>query len=88
MTEAIALTWNFSRRLKVSADVFAKFQRDIDQRSVNTLASSLDASYSMNSKTSLTSGVGGGYNRFNRCSGGGTAGHLFHLECRRSLHHQ
>jgi hypothetical protein len=63
-TEAIALTWNFSRRLKFTGDVSQNFSATSTNGSVNTLAASLDASFSMNSKTSLTSGVGGGYNRF------------------------
>jgi hypothetical protein len=63
-TEAIDLTWNFSRRLKVSANVSQNFSATSTTGSVNTLAGSLDASFSMNAKTSFTSGVGGGYNRF------------------------
>jgi hypothetical protein len=64
MTESVALTWNFSRRLKVTGDLSQSFSATSTTGSVNTLAASLDASFSMNSKTSLTSGVGGGYNRF------------------------
>jgi hypothetical protein len=64
MTSNVALTWNFSRRLKITGDVSQNFSAISTNGSVNTLASSLDASFSMNSKTSLTSGVGGGYNRF------------------------
>jgi hypothetical protein len=64
MTSDVALTWNFSRRLKITGDVTQNFSAISTNGSVNTLASSLDASFSMNSKTSLTGGVGGGYNRF------------------------
>jgi hypothetical protein len=63
-TEAVALTWNFSRRLKITGDLSQSFSTVSTNSSVNTLAGSLDASFSMNSKTSLTGGVGGGYNRF------------------------
>jgi hypothetical protein len=64
MTDAVALTWNFSRRLKITGDVSQNFGATSTTGSVNTLASSLDAIFSMNFKTSLTGGVGGGYNRF------------------------
>jgi hypothetical protein len=71
MTESIALTWNFSRRLKITGDVSQNFSAISTNGSVNTLAASLDASFSMNAKTSLTGGVGGGYNRFIGASAGG-----------------
>jgi hypothetical protein len=63
-TEAVDLTWNFSRRLKITWDLSQNFDTVATNSSVNTLATSLDAAFSMNSKTSLTGGVGGGYNRF------------------------
>jgi hypothetical protein len=71
MTEACALTWNFSRRLKISADVSQNFSATSTTGSVNTLSGSLDATFSMNSKTSFTSGIGGGYNRFIGASAAG-----------------
>ena len=71
MTEAIDLTWNFSRRLKITGDVSQNFSAIATNGSVNTLAASLDASYSMNAKTSFTAGVGGGYSRFIGASAGG-----------------
>ncbi|MGA3006867.1 MAG: outer membrane beta-barrel protein [Opitutaceae bacterium] len=64
LTEDVALTWNFSRRLKITGDLSQGFNATSLGESVNTLASSLDAIYAMNSKTNLTAGVGGGYNRF------------------------
>jgi hypothetical protein len=63
-TETVSLTWNFSRRLKITGDLTQNFNAISTNGSVNTIASSLDAIFSMNSKTSLTGGVGGGYNRF------------------------
>jgi hypothetical protein len=63
-TEAITLTWNFSRRLKITGDLSQNFSVVSTDSSVNTLAGNLDATFSMNSKTSLTGGIGGGYNRF------------------------
>jgi len=63
-TEAVGLTWNFSRRLKITGDLSQNFSTVATNSSVNTLAASLDASFSMNSKTILACGVGGGYNRF------------------------
>jgi len=63
-TEACALTWNFSRRLKFTANVSQNFSATSTTGSVNTLSGSLDASFAMNSKVSFTSGIGGGYNRF------------------------
>ncbi len=71
LTSNIALTWNFSRRLKITGDVSQNFSAISTTGSVNTLASSLDASFSMNAKTSLTGGVGGGYNRFIGAAAGG-----------------
>jgi hypothetical protein len=64
MTEAIDLAWNFSRRLKIGSNLSQNFSATSTTGSVNTLAASLDANFSLNSKTSLTGGVGGGYNRF------------------------
>jgi hypothetical protein len=63
-TETVALTWNFSRRLKITWDLSQNFNAVATDSSGNTVATSLDAAFSMNSKTSLTGGVGGGYNRF------------------------
>jgi hypothetical protein len=64
MTEDVALTWNFSRRLKITGDLSQNFSATSIGGSVNTLAASLDATFAMNAKTSLTSGIGGGNNRF------------------------
>jgi len=63
-TEAIALTWSFSRRLKITGDLSQNFSAISTNGSVNTLATSLDAAFSMNPKTSLSGGLGGGYTRF------------------------
>jgi hypothetical protein len=63
-TEAIALTWNFSRRLKITGNLSQNFSAIATNGSVNTLAASLDAAFSMTPKTGLSGGVGSGYTRF------------------------
>jgi hypothetical protein len=64
MTESIALTWNLSRRTKITGNVSQNFSAISTDGSVNTLSASLDAVYSLNAKTNITGGIGGGYNRF------------------------
>jgi hypothetical protein len=64
LTEAIALTWSYSQRLKITGSFSQDFSGTSNSGSVNTIASSLDATYAYSSKTDFTAGVGGGYNRF------------------------
>jgi hypothetical protein len=71
LTDAVALTWNFSRRLKFTGDVSQNFGATSIGVSVNTLAASLDAVFAMNAKTSFHAGVGGGNNRFIGAAAGG-----------------
>jgi hypothetical protein len=64
LTEAIALTWNYSQRLKITGSLSQNFSTTAIGESVNTLASSLDASYAANAKTTFEAGIGGGHTRF------------------------
>lgn len=71
LTESIALTWNLSRRVKVTGHLSQDFNATSTNESINTTAGTLDATYSMNSKTAVTASVGGGYNRFIGAEAGG-----------------
>ncbi|HTQ29748.1 MAG TPA: outer membrane beta-barrel protein [Opitutaceae bacterium] len=71
LTESVALTWNLSRRVKVTGDLSQYFSATSTNSSVDTTNASLIGTFAMNAKLSFNAGINGGHTRFLGTSGGG-----------------
>ncbi|HZP59378.1 MAG TPA: outer membrane beta-barrel protein [Opitutaceae bacterium] len=71
LTESVALTWNLSRRLKITGDLSQYFTATSINGSVDTTSASLLATYAMNARLAFAGGISGGHTRFLGASGGG-----------------
>ena len=71
LTDSIALTWNLSRRIKITGDLSQYFSATSTNGSVDTASASLLGTFSLNDKLAFNAGVNGGHNRFLGSSGAG-----------------
>ena len=63
-TSAVSATWNLSKRINVTGQLSKDFSTTSTNISVDTLSTSLEGAYAINSKTMFTAGTGWGHSDF------------------------
>ena len=64
LTASASLNWNFNRKLAFTGSLSKSLSTTATDATTDTLAASLDATYSINARLSAATGIGGGENRF------------------------